>query len=149
MRSSRREFLKGAGGAIGALTGSSHGAASLRAAETAASMAQSAGEAPRSHRVDWMYRAKWGVFMHYLAASADLPVAEWNRLIDGIDVESLASQIHSTGAGYFFITLGQNSGHYLSPNRTYDSIVGIRPSKCSRRDLVPIFTLRSRPGKSA
>jgi hypothetical protein len=32
--------------------------------------------------------------------------------------------------------LGQNSGFYLSPNRTYDELVGIVPSKCSRRDLI-------------
>jgi hypothetical protein len=31
--------------------------------------------------------------------------------------------------------LGQNSGHYCSPNATYDRLVGISPSKCSRRDL--------------
>jgi hypothetical protein len=88
------------------------------------------------NRADWMYQARWGVFMHYLAKSADLPVAEWNRLIEGFDVESLARQLQSVGAGYLVITLGQNSGHYLSPNRTYDSLVGIRPSKCSQRDLV-------------
>ena len=88
------------------------------------------------HRADWMHSARWGVFMHYLASSADLPPAEWNRLIDGFDVEALAGQLESVGAGYLVITLGQNSGHYLSPNGTYDSIVGIQPSKCSRRDLV-------------
>jgi hypothetical protein len=48
----------------------------------------------------------------------------------------LAGQLQSVGAGYLVITLGQNSGHYLSPNQTYDSLVGIRPSKCSKRDLV-------------
>ncbi len=40
------------------------------------------------------------------------------------------------GAGYYLITIGQNSGYYLSPNATYDKYVGIAPSKCSRRDLV-------------
>jgi len=87
-------------------------------------------------RAEWLYRARWGVFIHYLGKSADLPAAEWNRLVDGFDVESLADQLQSVGAAYLVITLGQNSGHYLSPNRTYDNYVGIRPSKCSRRDLV-------------
>ena len=126
MGSSRREFLKRTGAVAGAVAAWSQGAGVLRAAESAEG----------GHRTDWMYRAKWGVFMHYLAASADLPVAEWNRLIDGVDVEALASQIEAAGAGYFFITLGQNSGHYLAPNATYDSLVGIRPSKCSQRNLV-------------
>src|SRR5262249_18554727 len=31
---------------------------------------------------------------------------------------------------------GQNSGYYLSPNATYDRLTGIKPGKCSRRDLV-------------
>ena len=30
----------------------------------------------------------------------------------------------------------QNSGHFLAPNETYDKYVGIKLSKCSRRDLV-------------
>jgi len=136
MRSSRREFLKGATAAAGAVAASSQGAALFAAAEGVPGTAQNDGESPGKDRADWMYQAKWGVFMHYLALRDDLPVDEWNRLIDGFDVESLARQIQSTGAGYLFITLGQNSGHYLSPNGAYDSIVRIQPSKCSRRDLV-------------
>jgi alpha-L-fucosidase len=87
-------------------------------------------------RAEWMYTAHWGVFIHYLAKSPDLPVAEWNRRVDGFDVEGLANQLQSVGAGYLIFTIGQNSGHYLSPNRAYDSYVGIHPSKCSTRDLV-------------
>ncbi len=62
--------------------------------------------------------------------------AEWNKLIDNFDVEGLAKQLESAGAGYYLITIGQNSGYYLSPNATYDKLTGIQPSKCSRRDLV-------------
>jgi|WetSurMetagenome_2_1015567.scaffolds.fasta_scaffold128867_2 hypothetical protein len=87
-------------------------------------------------RAAWFQKARWGVFMHYLADKPDLPAEEWNRLIDQIDVEGLASQLESAKAGYFFITLGQNSGHYLSPNQAYDRLTGITPSKCSSRDLI-------------
>lgn len=79
---------------------------------------------------------------HYLAdwiARRDkitMNVEQWNKLIDSFDVEGLADQLDSVGAGYYLITIGQNSGYYLSPNATYDSYVGIKPSKCSRRDLV-------------
>jgi alpha-L-fucosidase len=51
-------------------------------------------------------------------------------------VEGLTKQIKSVGAGYYLITIGQNSGFYLSPNSTYDKYVGVQPSKCSQRDLV-------------
>jgi hypothetical protein len=51
-------------------------------------------------------------------------------------VNRLARQLEAIGAPYYFTTIGQNSGHYCAPNATYDSLVGIKPSKCSRRDLV-------------
>ena len=92
--------------------------------------------AAQPSRTEWFRQARWGVFMHYLTEGGPVTVEEWNRRIDNFDVEGLASQLESTGARYFVITLGQNSGNYLSPNKTYDSYVGIAPSKCSRRDLV-------------
>jgi Alpha-L-fucosidase len=89
-----------------------------------------------------MKQAKWGVMTHYLADwiprqnDQEITAAKWNDLIDRFDVEALAEQIATAGAGYHLISLGQNSGYYLSPNTTYDRIVGIRPSKCSKRDLI-------------
>ena len=88
-----------------------------------------------ARRTDWFRDAKWGVFTHYLG-SADLSAEEWNRRVDGFDAEGLARQLEAVGAAYYFITLGQNSGHFCAPNATYDRCVGIEPSKCSRRDLV-------------
>jgi len=89
-----------------------------------------------------MQETRWGVMNHYLAdwiARRDgirMSVEIWNELINDFDVEGLAKQIESVGAGYYLITIGQNSGYYLSPNSTYDRYVGIEPSRCSRRDLV-------------
>jgi len=82
------------------------------------------------------------VMDHYLAdwiarvEKMEMNVEKWNKLINDFDVEGLAKQLKSVGAGYYLITLGQNSGYYLSPNETYDRYVGINPSKCSRWDLV-------------
>jgi hypothetical protein len=93
-------------------------------------------------RTAWMKEARWGIMNHYLAdwisrvENMEMSVEQWNNLIDKFNVEALAKQIESVGAGYYLITIGQNSGYYLSPNATYDSYVGIQPSKCSRRDLV-------------
>ncbi len=93
-------------------------------------------------RAAWMREARWGVMNHYLAdwiarrERVRMSVEEWNDLIDHFDVEGLAKQIESVGAGYHLITIGQNSGYYLAPNATYDRYVGIQPSKCSRRDVV-------------
>jgi alpha-L-fucosidase len=87
-------------------------------------------------RTEWFRDVHWGVFIHYLANNDDVTADEWNRLIDSFDAEGLAKQLESARAGYLILTLGQNSGHYLSPNTAYDALTGIRPSKCSRRDLV-------------
>jgi len=90
---------------------------------------------PANHRTDWFQKAGWGVFTHYLTGK-DTSVEEWNRRVDSFDTQALARQLESVGAKYYFITLGQNSGHYCTPNATYDKFVGIRPSKCATRDLI-------------
>jgi len=79
---------------------------------------------------------------HYLAdwiartTGERMTVDRWNALVDRFDLEALAEQLKSTGARWYQISIGQNSGYYLSPNATYDKLTGIQPSKCSRRDLV-------------
>ena len=89
-----------------------------------------------SDRGDWMKQAHWGVMTHFLAdwrAQVDrepASVEHWNELVDHFDVEGLANQLQSVGAGYYLITIGQNSGYYLSPNPTYDKLTGVTPSKC-------------------
>jgi hypothetical protein len=90
----------------------------------------------------WFRDAKWGIFVHYLY-DMFLPdvnfsdaVSAWNQLIDDFDVEGLARQLAEIKAGYFMITIGQNSGFYLSPNATYDSLVKHEQSRCTQRDLV-------------
>lgn len=84
---------------------------------------------------EWFMEAKWGVFTHYLT-SPETSASDWNKMVESFDVKILAEQLQSIGARYYFITIGQNSGHYCSPNKVYDEFVGIRPSKCSERDLV-------------
>ena len=98
------------------------------------------GNGSSAHRTDWFKDAKWGIFTHYLSGvvfkGETITVEKWNRAIDEFDVEALANQLEEMGAGYYIITLGQNSGFYCSPNGAYDHFVGIKPSKCSKRDLI-------------
>jgi len=107
--------------------------------------AQTSPETQPVHRAAWMRRGHWGVMSHYLAdwiaRRENLPdhrmtVDQWNEAIDRFDVEALADQINATGAAWYILTIGQNSGFYCSPNATYDRIVGTSPSHCSRRDLI-------------
>jgi hypothetical protein len=83
----------------------------------------------------WFQECGWGVFTHYLT-EAETPAEMWNEQVDRFDVKGLAEQLKRTGTRYYFITIGQNSGHFCAPNPTYDRFVGSQPSKCSRRDLI-------------
>ena len=89
-----------------------------------------AGALCGQHRAAWMERARFGVMNHFLAEwiapEAHRGVEEWNRLVDAFDAEGLSAQVASTGAGYHLLTLGQNSGFYISPNAAHDRLTGIR-----------------------
>lgn len=97
-----------------------------------------AGEQPQ--RTDWFQKAGWGVFIHFLSdlyiLDEEATPEKWNSVVDQFDVEALAEEISSTGAKFLFLTLGQNSGYFCSPNDTYDKLVGYSSSHCSKRDLI-------------
>jgi hypothetical protein len=96
----------------------------------------------KQNAAQWLRDARWGLFFHYLdspASSEEISSTSseaWDERIDRFDVPRFASQVAQSGAGYVIWTLGQNSGHFCSPNATYDAITEIHPSKCSRRDLI-------------
>ncbi len=108
----------------------------------AGTMAVAVRPAGAAESTDWFHQAQWGVMTHYLGAppsssgGAELTAEMWNKQVDAFDVTGLADQVASTGAKYLLLTIGQNSGHFCAPNATYDKLVRISPSKCSRRDLV-------------
>ncbi len=95
-------------------------------------------------RAAWMQNPHyaWGVMTHYLADwqarvnNLEMTVDLWNKMVDGFDVEAMAKRLEQVGAGHYQLSIGQNSGYYLSPNAVYDKFVGIEPGKCSHRDLV-------------
>jgi hypothetical protein len=79
----------------------------------------------------WFLEARYGVFVHYLPEGPG-----WEDEIDSFDVAGFGAQMEQAGAGYVFLTLGQNSGHYCAPNTAYEGHVGCVPhAPCSRRDL--------------
>src|SRR5215468_9890518 len=107
-------------------------------------------DAGAQRRAEWLKKARWGVMTHYLPdwiePQRKWTSEDWNKLVEGFDVDGLAKQLEAVGAGYYLISIGQNSGFYLAPSATYDRLVGTQPSKCSRRDLVADLyaTLRKR-----
>lgn len=91
---------------------------------------------------NWLQKVNWGIICHYLAAPAstadaqNLTANKWNQRINNFKVDTLIENVLRAKADYFIITIGQNSGFYISPNATYDSIVEREESHCSKRDLM-------------
>jgi len=80
---------------------------------------------------DWFRDARYGVFVHLLPEDAEALA----RVAD-FDVDALARQLESVGAGYLMLTLGQNSGFFNAPNPTYERITGYAPGeRTATRDL--------------
>ncbi len=86
---------------------------------------------PFNPNTDWFRDAQYGVFMHFLPADP-----KGLALVERFDVEALAKQLEKSGARYFVITLGQNSGYFNSPNAAYNRYTGYVPGeRCAQRDL--------------
>ena len=143
---SRRDWMAGAAGVALAAGLPLRG---LNAAWAQEQRSQGTGQQPNvgAGRAAWMQnpRYAWGVMTHYLADwqarlnKLEMSGEQWNKMVDGFDVEGMAKRLEQVGAGHYQLSIGQNSGYYLSPNAVYDRIVGIAPSKCSRRNLVADF----------
>jgi len=101
----------------------------------------------------WMLKAKYGIFLHYqyrillgysiktkpqFPDPSQMTATEWNRLVDGFDVNGLAQQMAEAKVGWVMFCLDD---HYYawpcSPNQTFDNSTGyLAGEKCSRRDLI-------------
>ena len=86
---------------------------------------------PNNPDTDWFQAARYGVFVHLLPGS-DAQLA----LVKSIDTDALAGEVEAMGAKFMVLTLGQNTGYYISPNAVYDRYTGYAPGeRCSSRDL--------------
>jgi hypothetical protein len=151
---SRRQFLRtaGAGAASFALAAAGCSLFEKGAGERPAGSSQADGS-PKpplisnepsdkwrfgGHRADWLYQAKWGVMFHYVySIRMDNPSHEkWDQRIKAFDVNGLADQLASVGAGYFLLSLAQGPPPN-SPNSVYDKYAANMPKPRSMtRDLI-------------
>jgi len=101
----------------------------------------------------WMSKARFGLFVHYqyrillgysIATKPQFPkpsqmtADEWNRFVDGFDVQGFAAQAAEAKVGWVIFCIDD---HYFAwpcaPNRAFDKYSGYAPGeKCSRRDLI-------------
>lgn len=99
-----------------------------------------------AHGIDRLYSSRWGVFIHYLDAVQNDPAhpsnmnvgkTDWNACVNDLDVGLLARQLHECGARFLFFTVMQGSRFMIAPNKTYDTITGMKPGEaCCKRDLI-------------
>jgi len=86
-----------------------------------------------SHKTDWFYNKKWGLFNHLLGMNRP----DWSDYIDSIDVELIADQIAEVNAGYLFLTILQRGRTLLAPNAAFERVTGYKPGEaCAKRDFI-------------
>ncbi len=86
---------------------------------------------PQNPNTDWFSRAKYGLFVHFLPSGPN-----FQQQVNAFDVTAFAQDCAEAGAGYVFITLGQNSGYHCAPNAAYNTYAGYAPGqRSSVRDL--------------
>jgi len=92
-------------------------------------------EAPKAHRTDWLYEARWGVMYHYCNNWKNIHDSQqWSKTIDEFDAKGLAKQLKELGAGYFLIT-AKHCGAPIAPSAVYDAGEGVKV-KSPKRDLI-------------
>ena len=99
-----------------------------------------------SHKTDWFYNKKWGVFIHLLDATQNNPnraanmgagKTDWSEYIDSLDADLIAGQIAEANAGYLCLTVMQRSKNMLAPNETFNRITGYKTGEaCAKRDFI-------------
>jgi hypothetical protein len=100
---------------------------------------------PRNPNTDWLHKAGYGVFVHYLSGLQNNREAinslgretSWEECVGELDTEQFAKTMEEVGAGYVIFTVMQITRHMIAPNATYDRISGYQPGEaCATRDLV-------------
>ncbi len=102
---------------------------------------------PGNPAADWLHEARYGICHHVLSDFVNRVAADeterwredetWDDFLDTFDVAEYVAQVQETGAAFVLLTLGQNSGYFLAPNKAYEELCGLVPGQRtpSRRDL--------------
>jgi len=96
-------------------------------------------------KVDWFHKAKYGLMFHFTTTLKETPPDQrisgwtsekWNAWIDAVDVEKVAEQAETVGAGYVMMCICQAGQYYCAPNPIIEKYWGLKPNEYgSRRDL--------------
>ena len=101
----------------------------------------------------WMIEGKYGIFMHYqyrillnysvktdpmLPDLSQMTAEEWNRFVDGFDVEGFADQMAEAKMSWVIFCMDDHFFAWpCAPNKAFSEYTGYAPGEqCSRRDLI-------------
>jgi len=101
----------------------------------------------------WMAQARYGLFLHYqyrillgycirtkpqFPQPAAMTAAQWNKFVDGFDVQGFAAQMAGARVGWVIFCLDDHFFAWpCAPNQAFSGYAGYAPGeKCSRRDLM-------------
>ncbi len=101
----------------------------------------------------WMVEGKYGIFMHYqyrilqgysyksdpiYPELSQMNADEWNKFVNGFDVDGFADQMVEVGVGWVNFCLDDAFFAWsCAPNKTLNKYAGYAPGeKCSHRDLI-------------
>lgn len=89
------------------------------------------------HSAAWMAEGSYGMMVHYLITpignTQAARTADFNRTVDGFDLDYFMKQFEESGADWMIFTIGQNTGYYNSSNEVLDVAL---PGHTPKRDLV-------------
>jgi len=89
------------------------------------------------HRAAWMHTGAYGLMVHWLmpgiAPETEPGLSDFDSAVERFDRERFLADFAVTGADWLILTLGQNTGTYISPNATLERLAG--PGYCAQRDL--------------
>lgn len=80
---------------------------------------------------------QYGIMAHWLFPGVmpekGVPARTLDQAVDRFNITNFLKNFEATGAEWLLLTLGQNSGYYLSPNPVIEELAG--SGHCSARDL--------------
>lgn len=83
----------------------------------------------------WLREGSFGLMTHFMIHTAPRcgeKITDWNRMVDGFDVERYADDIAGTGASWTIFLFSQMA-YYAAPNERLEALL---PGHCARRDLM-------------
>jgi len=93
---------------------------------------------------EWFAAKKWGIdvgllrFFDRMSYPTDMQPLSVEEVVTGFDIDRFVKDTVELGAGYVIFPLNQQSRFYMSPNETYNKMMGYKPGEAAPvTDIIP------------